>query len=232
MIASKVRHLAFNHESGEPFAFTPGQFISIHFPHGDREIRRSYSIASVPGQTDLLEFAVGEVPGGPGTELLFGLRPGDTVTASGPYGRLILREDEQPKRYVFVATSTGVTPFRSMLPQISQRISEHGLEVVMLLGIQTRDDLLYANEFIAFSEQHPQFTFRSHYSREAELTDPQDWERQGYVQTAFDELNLSPEHDIVYLCGNPAMIDDAFEKLKALNFEARGVRREKYISGK
>lgn len=228
MLTPHVRHLAFKCDEDRLWAFTPGQFLSIHFPVNDKMLKRSYSIATIPGQSTLIEIAAGYVANGPGTELIFSLQPGDKITASGPYGRLVLRE-ENPERYILIATSTGVTPYRAMLPELAKRLINSDLEVILLLGIQTRTDLLYLEDFLAFAKQHPNFTFRAHYSRE-NLTDRQPYEFQGYVQSAFDELKLNVNTDIIYLCGNPNMIDNAFEQLKALGFDTKNVRREKYIS--
>ena len=43
-------------------------------------------------------------------------------------------------------------------------------------------------------------------------------------------LDLNPETDVVYICGNPNMIDQSFEMLTNAGFDIKSVRREKYIS--
>jgi NAD(P)H-flavin reductase len=43
-------------------------------------------------------------------------------------------------------------------------------------------------------------------------------------------LALNPEGDKVYLCGNPAMIDEAFAYLTQNGFTTPHIVREKYIS--
>jgi NAD(P)H-flavin reductase len=43
-------------------------------------------------------------------------------------------------------------------------------------------------------------------------------------------LDLDPENDIAYLCGNPDMIDQAFDRLTQKGFSPKNIRREKYIS--
>lgn len=232
MLTPNVRHLAFKCHDEKLNHFIPGQFITIYFNVGDKAMRRSYSIATIPSARDnqeqLIEIAVGFVEGGAGTQLLFSLQPGDEVTAGGPFGRLILR-DEQPKHYFFVATSTGVTPYRAMLPQLAMRLNDPAIRATLLLGIQKREDLIYHEDFLDFAKKYPNFSFRAHYSRENDL-DFQPYEFKGYVQSAFDELKPNHETDIVYLCGNPNMIDNAFEQLKTLGFDPKNVRREKYIS--
>ena len=227
MISPKVKHFIFNCDLSPVFKFIPGQFITIHFERDGKTIRRSYSLANEPNSNNTIEFAVGYAEGGPGTELLFNLNPGDQIQINGPFGRLILK-DEIPKRYIFAATSTGITPFRAMLSQLSQRLEQNPrLQVVILLGVQKKEDLLYGDEFMVFATAHPQVLFKPCFSQEHEL---QVGEYRGYIQQTFPDLHLNPEQDIVYLCGNPGMIDEAFTDLKNRDFATQHVIREKYIS--
>jgi NAD(P)H-flavin reductase len=50
------------------------------------------------------------------------------------------------------------------------------------------------------------------------------------VQSSFPELDLNPEEDMVYLCGNPGMVDESFSDLKDRGFAIQRIVREKYIS--
>jgi ferredoxin-NADP reductase len=229
MLTPKVKHLAFSREDSEKLNYIPGQFISIHFEHDSKAIRRSYSIATKPGASDLIEFAMSYVPGGPASELLMNLKEGAELTCSGPYGRLILR-DEPLQRLFLMATGTGVTPYRAMLPELQQRMQANPeLKVILLLGVQYRQDQLYAEEFLDFAKQNPNFEFRIYFSRD-DLPCKLSHEYKGYVQHAFDTLNMQPDTDVIYLCGNPNMIDDAYNILKELGFATQQVRREKYVS--
>src|SRR5690606_5159184 len=166
MIAPKVKHFIFDAGLEPAFHFTPGQFITVHFEHDGKMFKRSYSIANQPQHDNRIEFAAGYVEGGPGTELLFNLKPGDQININGPFGRLTLKED-MPKRYILVATSTGVTPYRAMLQELKQRLEANSqLEAVVLQGVQTHADILYADEFLSMSEQQPRLRFIPCYSRE------------------------------------------------------------------
>lgn len=229
MITPTVRHFAFVRPDGSVFEFIPGQFITIHFEYEERLLKRSYSVATISEKSTAIEFAASYIKDGPGSEFLFRLKPGEELQSSGPSGRLVLRE-ETPARYIFVATGTGVTPYRSMLMQLHQRFTEQpDLQVVLLLGVRSREELLYGEDFIDFAQQHPQFLFMPHYSRETP-DDLKSFERCGYVQSVFDELNVNPIKDVVYLCGNPNMIDEAFAQLRTSGFDVHTIRREKYIS--
>ncbi|MGF2339041.1 FAD-binding oxidoreductase, partial [Acinetobacter baumannii] len=92
--------------------------------HDGKNLKRSYSIANEPKKDNRIEFAAGYFEGGPGTELLYNLKPGDVIHINGPFGRLIFK-DETPGRYILVATSTGTTPYRAMLNELGQRIEKH-----------------------------------------------------------------------------------------------------------
>lgn len=228
-ITPNVLHMAFKRDDGKPLDYIPGQFITFMFEGSDKVKRRSYSIASIPGQGETIDITISYVEGGIGSEALFNMQPGESFAAMGPAGRLIMQDDPQTKRYVLVATGTGVAPYRAMLPEIAKRLTEQpGFSIELFLGVQYRQDLLYAEDFRAFAEQYERFRFHAYLSRET--TELADDEHKGYVQHGFEQLSLQPDADIVYLCGNPDMIDDAFALLLEKGFATKDIRREKYIS--
>lgn len=235
-LASNVLHvcLEFPNSPDVPhnFDYIPGQFITLHFYKDSQEIRRSYSIANPPNTSRYIEFAISYLPNGIASEEIFNMNIGEQVEISGPAGRLVLLE-QHPKRYVLVATGTGVTPYRAMLNQISEIMTKHNTKFLLLFGIRTPEECLYGQEFLDFKKKYPNFDVHFYFSRELP-TDIQ-YEHsthQGYVQTGFNDYKLSPEEDMIYLCGNPDMIDQAYELLMSKGFTARNVRREKYISSK
>jgi len=227
MLSPQVKHFVFTPTT--PLEYTPGHFITFHIEHDGKTLRRSYSIANAPRANGQVELAAGFVENGPGTQLLFNLKPGDTLKTTGPFGRLTLKA-EDPKRYIFMATSTGITPYRAMLPELTKRLeNDPELHVAILQGVQKRADILYHDEFIAWAKTSPRATYRAQLSREnpSELGEH---EHAGHVQTAFADLHPNPEEDLVYLCGNPGMLDDAFSQLKERGFTVQRIVREKYIS--
>lgn len=230
MITPTVRHLEFEREDKSRLRFVPGQFLTFHFTLENQLFSRSYSIATIANEKDTLEIAVSPFQGGPGTRKLFSLQPGDEIDATGPFGRLVLK-DEPVKRYILVATGTGVTPYRAMLPALIERIHQQKIEVVILQGVKSKEELLYGDDFIKYAQSTPQLHFHAFYSRTVP-ENPFAYEHRGYVQTSFSWLNLDPDQDIFYLCGNPNMIDEAFAYLKEFGFDTAKIRREKYISPK
>ncbi|HET7299471.1 MAG TPA: FAD-binding oxidoreductase [Oleiagrimonas sp.] len=236
MLAPTVRHLVFEREDGKPLAFTPGQFLQVHFHYADgKPTKRSYSVASVGGEDDgevmRVEIAVSYVDGGAATELLGNLQPGQSIEASGPYGRFCLMDGDENRRYILIATGTGVTPYRAMRPRIEKLMRERGCRFVLLYGARNATELLYGEEFEAFAREHEGFTFHPCLSRGAR-PDPRPDDRLGYVQSVLPELQPVADEDIAYLCGNPDMVDAAFAALKEAGLSVRHIRREKYISSR
>ena len=210
------------------FEFEPGQFITFLFDHEDGKIRRrSYSVASMKAKTNNIEIAASYVENGIATEHLFNMKAGDKYNAMGPAGRLILK-DEPAKRIILVGTGTGIAPYRAMLPLLEKKINENNLKVEILLGVQYRADALYEKDFLNYAKNLTNLNFTSCLSQESSPLNAH--EKNGYVQHQFEQLQLDPEKDIIYLCGNPDMIDESYENLLQLGFTNKNIRREKYIS--
>jgi ferredoxin-NADP reductase len=236
MLAPSVRHLDFARDDGQPLDFVPGQFIQVHFNYPDgTTTKRSYSLATIhdhalgPGES--VQIAVSYVPGGAATALFAALDEGQQIQASGPYGRFVLHPADANRRYLLIGTGTGITPYRAMLPQLAQLMAGRGVEVVLLFGARTPEELIYGEDFAAFAAAHPGFRFVPCFSRELPA-EPHPDVRRGYVQDALEEFAPDAAGDIAYLCGNPNMVDATFEVLKARGFPIPQIRREKYVSSK
>lgn len=230
-LSENTQHFRFTTDQVSGLDFKPGQFISLHIEKDGKEHRRNYSIANAPQNDNVIEIAMAYLPNGLASTLLSNLQPGDTIDASGPYGQFILKDPTPPKRYILIGTGTGITPYRSMLSQLSQLQATTPLQVVILQGVRTSNDLLYGGEFVEFAARHPKTTFKACYSRGVP-PHAQNYEVEGYVQNQLAELNIQAGDDIAYLCGNPQMVDDAFQALQDLGLDRAHIRREKYISAK
>ncbi|MBN8887084.1 MAG: ferredoxin--NADP reductase [Rudaea sp.] len=236
MLAPSVRHLSFERADGAPFAFIPGQFLQVHFHYADgKPTKRSYSVATIgagdASPVQRIEVAVSYVDGGAATALFRDLEHGGTIEASGPYGRFCLMDPDANGRYVFVATGTGVTPYRAMLPQLKMLFAKRDVEVALIYGARNESELLYGDEFEAFARENPQFRFYACFSRTPRAV-PRAHDRNGRVQVALDEIKPDAARDIAYLCGNPDMVDQAFNALKEAGLPVPHIRREKYVSSR
>ena len=222
-IAPNVRHFVFDAPGCEAFAFVPGQWVSLSAVLGGHEITRAYSIASAPSGGNRFELCLNRVEGGMFSPYLFALSPGDSIDVRAPMGDFVLRDPL--RETIFVATGTGVAPFRSMLhARLNPQLNNNSPPLTLLLGVRYERDLLYRQEFETMARQYSQFRFRP------TLTRPEPgWAgATGRVQTHLAEV-LRERRDLdVFLCGMRAMVDDLRRILKEMGFDRKQIRYERY----
>jgi len=216
-IAPNTLHLEF--ESEWKAAFVPGQFLSLTEQIGEDEITRAYSIASPP---DGHRFALcaNLVPDGHFSPFLFNLRKGDEIEFKGPYGAFILRRPVSDS--IFVATGTGIAPFRSIL---RGRLHEYpGTKFTLIFGVRYEEGLLYHDEWVEMAREHPNFEYRPTLTRPGAI-----WSgRTGRVQQHVLEA-LGERQDVdVYVCGLREMVDDMRIRLKEIGVDRKKIIYEKY----
>ncbi|MFC6953145.1 ferredoxin--NADP reductase [Halorubellus litoreus] len=196
------------------FSFAPGQYATVTFDGHPRP----YSIASSP-TADELEFCIRRVPGGTLTSDVFQyLEVGDTVTVRGPNGEMVL-DDPSERDVAFLATGTGVAPFKSMVDYLYETgrhvVDGHERDVWLFLGAAYEDDLAYRDAFRALDREHDGFHFVPTLTRERHLGE---WRGETeYVQrvllkyVADDAVDASalPDGLREYATGEPALDVDA-----------------------
>src|SRR5690606_23861137 len=102
----------------------------------------SYSIASMPDSTNVIELVIVHLDGGIGTEYLFNeIKVGSEITLRGPQGVFVL-PDDVPENLFLICTGTGIAPYRSMVNYISTNNIPHG-NIHLIFGTRTQADLLY-----------------------------------------------------------------------------------------
>jgi CDP-4-dehydro-6-deoxyglucose reductase len=217
-LAPDVRHFEFEITDRDEFRFTPGQFVSIKESVAGREVTRAYSIASPP---DGKRFALclNRVPEGLVSPRLFALTPGEHVEVQEPLGYFTLRHPERPA--IFVATGTGIAPFRSILLAALPTSAP----ITLLFGVRYAQGVLYRDEFENLAEQHAHFRFVPTVTRPDES-----WKGGvGRVQVHLGEaLEGHGETPDVYICGMKEMVDDVRALLKQKGFDRKQIIYEKY----
>ena len=154
-IAPDVRHFEFEALGVERLEFVPGQFTSFTAMIEGKEITRAYSLASAPSGSNRFELCLNRVDHGHLSPRLFDMKPGDCIAMRQPLGMFVLRQ--QPLRdSIFIATGTGIAPFRSML-QAHLKASPSAF--TLLFGVRYESHLLYREEFEAMARGHANFRF-------------------------------------------------------------------------
>lgn len=199
-----------------PFSFKPGQYITI----GTGGIERPYSIASAPHESMVELFIEHVLPkhGGKLTPLLWGQHVGESVSMR-PRAKGLFVFQPKYHNHVLVGTVTGVAPFVSMVRNaIHEKMRGHHFFVME--GASHQDEFVYDGELERLSEDYPEtITFIPTVSRpQAERN--MGWNgATGRVNTLVEDYlakwSLPKDDTLIYLCGNPGMIEDVTEKLEA-----------------
>lgn len=234
--ASFVRHIAID-VAGTALAgaIVPGQSFGVIPPGADAKGRphnlRLYSVSSPTvgedGAGNVIATTVkrvidehwetGRLFLGVASNYLCDLKPGDKVLVTGPSGkRFILPKDPAAHDYLFMATGTGIAPFRAMLLDLAK--AGFPSRAVLIMGSPYSTDLIYHRDFLDLQAKHPNFRYYPAISREKQ----EDGLRPLYVQDrlAAQAAELVPlltsPRTMIYICGLAGMELGIFRTLTAL----------------
>ncbi len=220
-LGNETKHFELFYDSGKTMDFIPGQFVSILYPCEGKVIRRAYSIASPPRMKDHLDLCLKLVPTGKVTPWFWTFKGGERFQVHGPLGKFVL-PDEISFDIVFVATGTGIAPFRSMIPTILTG----GLKrnVWLLFGVRYDNMIPYNDEWLALAKKYPNFTYIPTISRPRP-----EWKGETeYVQTKIPKFFSNPEGKRVYICGLNEMIQAVQDACFAQGYQKEQIYFERY----
>ena len=205
------------------FDFIPGQFVTLDLPIHEKSNKkwRSYSIASRPDGTNIIELLIVLNPQGLGTNYLFNeVFEGIELTLRGPQGVFVLQQPIE-KDIFLICTGTGIAPFRSMLQHIFHQQIPHK-KIYLIYGCRKKDNLMYFNEMTSLQKEMIDFIYIPILSRE-------EWEgNTGYVHDVYESLLKEHIPAQFYLCGWKMMIDDAKNKIISLGYDKKDIHIELY----
>ncbi len=185
--------------------------------------RRNYSFATNPATDRQLRFNVriatpprGQAcNAGTGSSYLFGLKPGDSVTAVGPFGEFHIKDNE--REMVYLGGGAGMAPLRSHLAYLLET-QQATRRISFWYGARSRQELFYQDYFEALAREHPNFSFH------IALSEPQPndhWDGPtGLIHEVFQEQYLDQHPDPTqidfFVCGPPGMVKAATQTLREL----------------
>ena len=219
---------------GEPKKFekdwSEGKFaIRDLVMKNNEEVIRAYSMASYPaeGRKIMLNVRVAAPPWdrakdtwadinpGIASSYIFGLKEGDEVTISGPYGEFFINESDAEMLYI--GGGAGMAPMRSHLYELFKTL-QTGRKVTYWYGGRSRAELFYIHYFRDLEKEFPNFKFflvlsdalpEDNWVNKENCDDPNGDGFSGFVhQVVMDqylEKHEAPEDLEVYFCGPPLM---------------------------
>lgn len=194
-------------ETAEPaqFKFKAGQFVMLHVPQDPKPALRAYSISSTE-QNDkgfrlLFKYVKGVdgYPDGIASRYVWGLHGDETLTFTGPFGRVFFHEPPT-QQIVFLNTGTGLSQHLCYLESKCEQYPN--LQYRLLFGVRNEKDIYFKTELEKLSKRLNNFQFEYVLSRSSES-----WTgKKGYVQNFIREFNYKEIPTTFYLCGNNGMI--------------------------
>jgi ferredoxin-NADP reductase len=223
LLSDYTKHLEFEVEGMPQFGFVPGQWLSLKQTKPDgEELTRAYSIASPP-DGNRFALCLNRVQDGFMSNYLCDLAEGAELSGQGPFGNFILRPPLRDT--LFIATGTGIAPYRSMLQWLLAEPSRHqGKQFWLLFGSRTEKDVYYHQEFLELAMKHRNFCYLPSLSRGGP-----DWTGlRGYVQEHVPGIVSGRSDMHAYICGLDKMVSANRELLKGLGWDRKSILYEKY----
>lgn len=140
-----------------PFDYQAGQHVDVRLtaPKGDVAVR-SYSIASAPSTSGILELAIERLSGGEVSPFFHDVaRTGDEIELRGPLGGHFLWPRIPSRPVLLIGAGSGLAPLAAMVRHWSA--SKDNAPAALLLSARTKRDILFGCELLATEVSHPEF---------------------------------------------------------------------------
>lgn len=198
----------------------------------DAEVVRAYSMANYPGEQGVIMLNVRvasppprapeNTPPGKMSSYIFGLKPGDEVEISGPYGEFFIKDSEA--EMVYIGGGAGMAPLRSHIFELFKQ-RKTGRKVSYWYGGRSKRELFYVDQFDQIAKNFPNFSFN------IALSEPLSEDRWtgnvGFIhQVLYDNYlrdHPAPEDIEYYICGPPMMNQAVFKLLDDLGVEQENI---------
>ena len=192
---------------------------------------RAYSMANYPDENEIVMLNVRiatpppnapEAPPGVMSSYIFGLKPGDKVLVSGPYGEFFAKDTDA--EMVFVGAGAGMAPMRSHIFDQLKRLHSRR-KISFWYGARSLREAFYIEDFDQLAAEFDNFEWHMALSSplpEDEWTGP-----SGHVHKVLYEDYLkdhpAPEDCEYYLCGPPMMTSSVIQMLEDLGVERENI---------
>ncbi|MCX6080180.1 MAG: NADH:ubiquinone reductase (Na(+)-transporting) subunit F [Chloroflexi bacterium] len=194
----------FNLKSANPTACRRNYSLATN-PEVDKNLRFNVRLATPPAGLDC--------NAGVGSMYIFSLKPGDIVSAIGPFGEFHVKETA--REMVYLGGGAGMAPLRSHLAWLfeTRKTAAH---VSYWYGARSLQEIYYKEYFEALEQANENFDF--HLALSEPLPADQ-WKAQtGFIHEVLkrEYLDSHPDPKSIdyFLCGPPAMIQAAIGMLK------------------
>ncbi len=207
--------------------FNVWQYVS----KADEEVVRAYSMANYPDERGIILLNVRiatpppraeGVPPGKMSSYIFGLKPGDKVTISGPFGEFFARDTDA--EMVFIGGGAGMAPMRSHIFDQLRRLKTRR-KISFWYGARSKREMFYVEDFDMLAAENDNFEW--HIALSDPLPDDNWTGYTGFIHNVLYENYLkdhpAPEDCEYYMCGPPMMNAAVIQMLLDLGVERENI---------
>jgi ring-1,2-phenylacetyl-CoA epoxidase subunit PaaE len=213
---------------GETISYLPGQFLTFIIHTEKQELRRSYSILSLPGEP--LKITIKKVANGLISRfILQHWQVGELVTALPPAGRFTLVPQTDVSRDIFCfAAGSGVIP---ILPQLRFLIpKEPQSNFQLIYSNHNEADALFLSEIESLEKAYPWFKVTYLFSDPAYRHS-----EQGHLSNlraeslVLSKLKHRREDAVFLICGPFSYMRMLIFTVGLMHFPKENIRKENYL---
>lgn len=207
-----------------PFAYLPGQFLTVAVNNDGQTVKRSYTIASSPTQQDYAEITVKHEDSGVVSSFLHNrVREGDLIDVSGPAGSFTFTGREC-NCILLIGGGVGITPLMSVLRYLTDR-SWTG-DIYLLYAVRSPSEIIFREELDYLSRRHPNLRVVITVT----TTEGSDWKGPtGYITReliAQSVPNLGSRY--IHICGPVPMMESVKKVLAELGVRPERIKTEAF----
>lgn len=204
--------------------YKAGQFVMLNIPpklDQKRPTLRAYSIASDANDSSGFKLVVKLVPNGVGSEFIRPLKNNAELGFTGPYGKLLFVEPPT-EQVILLSTGAGISQHTSYL--LTHGSKYPNTRFHMLIGVWNEKEIFYENILGEIKNRVKNFDYAfvldKPLNKWTGLT--------GYVTNHIQKFDYKKINTTFYLCGNPAMVNNAVEGLKAEGIDQSKIHAEAF----
>lgn len=211
-----------------PFSHVAGQHVDIRLTAPDGYIAmRSYSIASAPSATGIIELAIDLLPNGEVSPFFHRVaRIGDEIELRGPIGGHFVFPANATGPVLLIGAGSGVVPLMAMIRQMASN-AQVG-RTALLLSARTARDVAFRDELVATEQSGIGFLLALALTRDTPTREC-DFARRidaPMITQVVKRLRTLPTR--VFICRSNAFVDAAVDGALVAGVVPAVIKTERY----
>lgn len=213
---------------GEKPVYKAGQFLTLSFRTGSKELRRSYSAYSSPLIDEPLSIAVKLVENGEISRFLHhSLASGDLVEVAEPNGMFFYEPEDKERTIFLFGAGVGITPLYSILK--TALIGERKSKIVLIYSSRSAEETLFLEELKVWQQIYPdRFNLINLFSNSKNLMRAR---LNGFLinELIREQLPFVKADALFYTCGPVDYMDVCRISILGAGYQHYQVKRETFV---